>query len=214
MVKVGTGLGALRAAAQVYYNYTGQAGPCFGFGADTSAVGGDLRADSADNADGKARGGPPSGWSYQTCTEVFVTYPCFGCSSCRHYAHAACAVPHHVRGFTPQRAVLHHVRGFTPRARFHTTRAILHHVWVLHHVRFHTTCGFHTTRVVLHEPNTTCGALRHVWGSTCGVFIFQLDCADTACRVVLSRACHAVTHMLAVLHQRAQLTCLGSGVGR
>jgi len=32
MVKAGTPLGALRAAADVYYNYTGQAGPCFGFG--------------------------------------------------------------------------------------------------------------------------------------------------------------------------------------
>jgi len=76
MVKSGTGLGALKAAAEVYYNYTGQAGPCFGFGSE---------ADGADGADGadtvtatKLRDGPPSGWGYQTCTEVYQPMPTNG----------------------------------------------------------------------------------------------------------------------------------------
>ena len=54
---------------QVYYNYTGQAGRCFNFGGSEAAV-----ADADDGADD----GPPSGWGYQTCTEVFQPTPSNG----------------------------------------------------------------------------------------------------------------------------------------
>jgi len=64
MVRDGTPLGALKAAASVYYNYTGQAGKCFGFGDETKP---------------EALGdGPPSGWGYQTCTEVYQPTPSNG----------------------------------------------------------------------------------------------------------------------------------------
>lgn len=66
MIKAGTPLGALRSAADVYYNYSGQAGECFGFGSD-----------DADD-DIKAASGPPSGWGYQTCTEVYQPTPTNG----------------------------------------------------------------------------------------------------------------------------------------
>jgi hypothetical protein len=67
MVKVGTPLGALRAAAEVYYNYTGQAGKCFGVG-ETAREGGPATPSDA----------PPSGWGYQTCTEVYQPMPSNG----------------------------------------------------------------------------------------------------------------------------------------
>ncbi|KAL3939543.1 MAG: hypothetical protein SGBAC_005753 [Bacillariaceae sp.] len=95
MVKDGTGLGSLYAAAAIYYNYTGQAGSCFGFGSilkasqkhwwkhsrhdylaklskgvnDGSQM--DRRLDAFQDATGIA-------WGYQTCTEVYQPMPTDG----------------------------------------------------------------------------------------------------------------------------------------
>jgi len=70
MVAAGTPLGALRAAANVYYNYTGQAGSCFNQGAATAQSGlKDLRATSPTVWDA---------WGYQTCTEVYQPQPSNG----------------------------------------------------------------------------------------------------------------------------------------
>lgn len=86
MVKAGTPLGALRAAADVYYNYTGQAGPCFGFGSSndgqahavSSASATTTAAAAAAAAASTSDGSPPSGWGYQTCTEVYQPTPSNG----------------------------------------------------------------------------------------------------------------------------------------
>ena len=65
MVKSNTPLGALRAAIDVYYNFTGAAGTCFDpDGAATSGVA-SRRVRSGSGFDGQR------GWGYQTCTEVY-----------------------------------------------------------------------------------------------------------------------------------------------
>ena len=74
MLKAGTPLGALRAAADVYYNYSGQAGPCFGsyrMGRRAATLRASRDHDEQDD-------GPPSGWGYQTCTEVYQPMPTNG----------------------------------------------------------------------------------------------------------------------------------------
>ena len=71
MLKAGTPLGALRAAADVYYNYSGQAGPCFGsyrMGRRAATLRASRDHDEQDD-------GPPSGWGYQTCMEVYQPMP-------------------------------------------------------------------------------------------------------------------------------------------
>ena len=68
MVTDGTPLGALRAAVDVYYNYTGAAGKCFDQGMDAKLQRGKY-VRSADGFNGQR------GWGYQTCTEVFQPMP-------------------------------------------------------------------------------------------------------------------------------------------
>ena len=98
MLSAGTGLGALRAAANVYYNYTGQAGQCFDFnslivkeavrhwkrqgqrsriaqqdiglgqGKETATVRSLLSKQDQDD----------DPWDYQTCTEVYQPMPTDG----------------------------------------------------------------------------------------------------------------------------------------
>ena len=66
MVKSNTPLGALRAAIDVYYNFTGAAGACFDpDGAATSSGVSSRRVRSGSGFDGQR------GWGYQTCTEVY-----------------------------------------------------------------------------------------------------------------------------------------------
>jgi len=70
MVTEGTPLGALRAAAAVYYNYTGQAGSCFNQDAISAAS--ELKDPQA------AAPTVWDAWGYQTCTEVFQPMPTNG----------------------------------------------------------------------------------------------------------------------------------------
>lgn len=75
MVADGTPLGALRATASVYYNHTGQAGKCFDFGpSGTEQVETTAPVMTRVESDGfsGANDDPPSGWGYQTCTEVLL----------------------------------------------------------------------------------------------------------------------------------------------
>ena len=67
MVKSNTPLGALRAAIDVYYNFTGAAGACFDpdGAATSSGVASSPRVRSGSGFDGQR------GWGYQTCTEVY-----------------------------------------------------------------------------------------------------------------------------------------------
>jgi hypothetical protein len=67
MVKVGTPLGALRAAADVYYNYTGSAGKCYDEGGP-----GSTQEKAETGFDGQR------GWGYQVCTEVYQPMPTNG----------------------------------------------------------------------------------------------------------------------------------------
>ena len=86
MLKETTNLGALRAAAHVYYNHTGQAGPCFDWLSS--------RSSPSSRAHGYRRLGPLSkfrqhkhfvnddwvgvAWGYQCCTEVYQPMPTDG----------------------------------------------------------------------------------------------------------------------------------------
>lgn len=96
MIKEGTGLGALYAAASVYYNSSGQAGPCFNFGGVMHASVGHWKrhgrhdwvknnwTDSVRAA--RSREGrhllkweeTNRAWGYQTCTEVYQPMPTNG----------------------------------------------------------------------------------------------------------------------------------------
>jgi len=77
-----TGLGSLRAAAQVYYNYTGQAGLCFDWLPSSSAN----KSLTNPHALLRSRHQPqPLGddwvgiaWNYQCCTEVYQPMPTNG----------------------------------------------------------------------------------------------------------------------------------------
>jgi lysosomal Pro-X carboxypeptidase len=74
MVKVNTPLGALRAAAEVYYNYTGNH-RCFNPGVASSGGGRGARSrrlGAGTRFDGQ------QGWGYQTCTEVYQPMPSNG----------------------------------------------------------------------------------------------------------------------------------------
>eukprot|EP00978_Attheya_sp_CCMP212_P030285 scaffold110730_cov59-Attheya_sp.AAC.8 len=107
MLQASTGLGALRAAINVYYNYTGQAGPCFDF--DSSVVTEarmhwnrkgdlhrihlqDLRKRNRQELNGidykearlltttpkQSDEDEENAWEYQTCTEVYQPMPTDG----------------------------------------------------------------------------------------------------------------------------------------
>ena len=76
MLRAGTGLGALRAAAEIYYNYTGQAGSCFDFEGYVIHMASKHwrrtgRVSRFEDATDLA-------WSYQTCTEVYQPMPTDG----------------------------------------------------------------------------------------------------------------------------------------
>jgi len=76
MLRAGTGLGALRAAAGIYYNYTGQAGSCFDFEGYVIHMASNhwrrtRRVSRFEDATDLA-------WSYQTCTEVYQPMPTDG----------------------------------------------------------------------------------------------------------------------------------------
>ena len=87
MLAAGDGLGALRAAASVYYNYSGQAGPCFA----VDSVRRDARrhwdrlgqrhrrlSGAAAGARARAFAETQAGWGYQCCTEVYQPMPTNG----------------------------------------------------------------------------------------------------------------------------------------
>ena len=93
MLTSGTGLGALRAAVSVYYNYTGQAGACFGFGAVLLGASRhwrrlgrhDLLLLQARRRAGQLRATSlpefvetQAGWDFQCCTEVYQPMPTNG----------------------------------------------------------------------------------------------------------------------------------------
>ena len=88
MLAAGTGLGALRAAAEVYYNYSGQAGACFN--QDDVAIAAEahwtrlgqrhrLQAHSSHTMH-TLGGETQAGWGYQCCTEVYQPMPTNGVS--------------------------------------------------------------------------------------------------------------------------------------
>ena len=75
-------LGALRAAADVYYNYTGSAGHCYNQGttanrrgARSHRLGGQTTQEGASVSSGF---NGQAGWSYQVCTEVYQPMPTNG----------------------------------------------------------------------------------------------------------------------------------------
>ena len=82
MLASGTGLGALRAAARVYYNFTGQAGSCFGF--DKLVVKEAIQYWHRKGDRGRLLGQQlgveqkRSAWGYQICTEVYQPMPTDG----------------------------------------------------------------------------------------------------------------------------------------
>jgi hypothetical protein len=91
MIAAGTGLGALRAAANLYYNYTGQAGSCFDLGQHVvpQAVAYWQRKGSHDKLlllrqreqqqrQEQLHYDTDYTWSYQTCTEVYQPMPTNG----------------------------------------------------------------------------------------------------------------------------------------
>lgn len=97
MLQAGTGLGALRAAADVYYNFTGQAGQCFGFDDIQMEAGRfwqrkglrDKLARQEDRIKARYEEKPPErllqeietdAWGYQCCTEVYQPMPTDGIS--------------------------------------------------------------------------------------------------------------------------------------
>ena len=86
MLQENTGLGALRAAVQVYYNYTGQAGNCYDWFSSTKADDGAShwnRVGQVDRMDFKQiaatdRDWTGVAWGYQCCTEVYQPMPTNG----------------------------------------------------------------------------------------------------------------------------------------
>lgn len=100
MLQAGTGLGSLYAAANVYYNHTGQAGPCFQFDSVVRATeqywqrkGAHHRLDRKEeklflssSIQSKQQRllqieelkGDDDAWGYQTCTEVYQPMPTDG----------------------------------------------------------------------------------------------------------------------------------------
>jgi len=99
MLAAGTGLGALRAAANVYYNYTGQAGNCYDFENSVMVEAARHWGRKADHSrlhfqklrmkQRRTRGGMrleprdllqdvEDAWGYQTCTEVYQPMPTDG----------------------------------------------------------------------------------------------------------------------------------------
>ena len=91
MLKYGTGLGALRAAAEIYYNHTGQIGNCFDFEGGAITSGGAprfwartgqmhfrLREALAMQMQVEANDPTALAWGYQTCTEVYQPMPTNG----------------------------------------------------------------------------------------------------------------------------------------
>ncbi|CAJ1943369.1 unnamed protein product [Cylindrotheca closterium] len=102
MIKGETGLGALYAAAAIYYNYTGQAGDCFDFGSILEAsrkhwkrhgrfdylakITTDMGNNAMDDMSTLMKGriltslqdATDHAWGYQTCTEVYQPMPTDG----------------------------------------------------------------------------------------------------------------------------------------
>lgn len=98
MLAAGTGLGALRAAVQVYYNYTGQAGTCFSFeevlvgaashwkrkGENDHLHAQEMRSIQRQKQHRFSEKphllvqGRVDAWGYQTCTEVYQPMPTNG----------------------------------------------------------------------------------------------------------------------------------------
>ena len=93
MLQETTGLGALRAAAQVYYNFTGQAGRCFDWldrtkktNREETAAEGQLywkrlgQLDRTSSVMGQSYGDDWTSvvWDYQCCTEVYQPMPTNG----------------------------------------------------------------------------------------------------------------------------------------
>jgi len=84
MLKYGTPLGALRAAAEVYYNHTGQRGGCFDFDSIVVGAAGRYWARTGQHylrgmVEKQESGNPTdSAWGYQTCTEVYQPMPTDG----------------------------------------------------------------------------------------------------------------------------------------
>lgn len=89
MLTYGTGLGALRAAAEIYYNHTGQIGGCFDFEEDSRSggaysywtrIGQTYRLHRTVGMTDQVENGDPTAlaWGYQTCTEVYQPMPTNG----------------------------------------------------------------------------------------------------------------------------------------
>lgn len=96
MLQAGTGLGALLAAANVYYNHTGQAGPCFELGSVVNdatkhwqrkgqqhhlyrqGILDDKVIEEERPLQAEELLGDDDAWGYQTCTEVYQPMPCNG----------------------------------------------------------------------------------------------------------------------------------------
>ena len=90
MLKYGTGLGALRAAAEIYYNHTGQSGGCFDYFEEDAGSGGaysywarigqTYRLHGMFGMTEQVENGDPTAlaWGYQTCTEVYQPMPTDG----------------------------------------------------------------------------------------------------------------------------------------
>ena len=90
MLKYGTGLGALRAAAEIYYNHTGQSGGCFDYFEEYAGSGGaysywarigqTYRLHGMVGMTEQVENGDPTAlaWGYQTCTEVYQPMPTDG----------------------------------------------------------------------------------------------------------------------------------------
>eukprot|EP00656_Telonema_subtile_P046200 TRINITY_DN52568_c0_g1_i1.p1 TRINITY_DN52568_c0_g1~~TRINITY_DN52568_c0_g1_i1.p1 ORF type:complete len:476 (-),score=81.05 TRINITY_DN52568_c0_g1_i1:1-1428(-) len=79
MLRANTGLGALRAAASVYYNHTGQAGPCFNQD-DASKQASQHWIRLGQQHRVREFSESQRGWGYQCCNEVYQPMPTNGIS--------------------------------------------------------------------------------------------------------------------------------------
>jgi pimeloyl-ACP methyl ester carboxylesterase len=85
MLQEATPLGVLRAAAQIYYNYTGQAGDCFAWFAESSSFRSEgtrhwIRLGQLDRVydDSALTDKTGTAWGYQCCTEAYQPMPTNG----------------------------------------------------------------------------------------------------------------------------------------